>query len=218
MPKKCFITLKIILFFYLVILISSLSEQNKIEHETLVSIDENKGSNLGGPQIDNYNIQKNNSEDDKKETLNSEIINNDKININTNQTIECGKGLYNGTICICDKGYTYDDSNKCLYKQKKALTSLLVEIFTNIGIGHMIIGRTLFGIIKLMLGVIPWLVNILGVCSVIRVKPSEGVLGLIVSILLFISSLVFFVWWIVDAFLFGFNVYKDGNGKELEHW
>ena len=147
-----------------------------------------------------------------KSQQNDELINNEKINIS------CGNGSYNGSICICFKGYTYDDSGSCLYKQSKALTSLLIELFTNIGIGHMIIGRTLFGMIKLMLGVVPWLVNILGICSVIRAKPSEGVLGLIVSILLFASSFTFFVWWIVDGFLFGFNVYKDGNGKELEYW
>ena len=201
------------MMFYLVLLVSSLSDQSQMEHEALASIDEDEMSHSSESQIDNYNIQKNNiSEGEKKEPLNSELINNEKINIS------CGNGSYNGSICICFKGYTYDDSGSCLYKQSKALTSLLIELFTNIGIGHMIIGRTLFGMIKLMLGVVPWLVNILGICSVIRVKPSEGVLGLIVSILLFASSFTFFVWWIVDGFLFGFNVYKDGNGKELEYW
>ena len=133
--------------------------------------------------------------------------------------MNCEHGALKDNVCDCDKGYAKLSTNEpCNYEKHKQLTACLLELFTNLGIGHIILGKYIFGFSKMALGIIPWMFNILGICGVIRIKTSQGKWGTFMAIFLFVASLAFFIWWIVDAVIFGLNKYKDANNIELEHW
>lgn len=133
--------------------------------------------------------------------------------------INCEHGALKDSVCDCDKGYAkLNETGPCNYEKHKQLTSFLIELFTNLGIGHIILGKYVFGFSKMALGIIPWMFNILGICGVIRIKTSQGKWGTFMAVFLFVTSLAFFIWWIVDAVIFGLNKYKDANSIELEPW
>lgn len=138
----------------------------------------------------------------------------------SNSVINCGAhGVIKENGCDCDVGYTtLKEDSPCNYVKHKQLTSFLIELFSNLGVGHIILGKYILGFSKMALGIIPWMFNILGICGVIRIKTSEGKWGTFMAVFLFVASLVFFLWWIFDAVVFGLNKYKDVNGIELEHW
>lgn len=122
--------------------------------------------------------------------------------------------------CICKKGYAIYplSTNKCNYKQISRLLILLLEIFIPIGIGHFIVGKTKLGLIKLFLSITPWTLEILGEFKVLRIKYYQGKLGLILSIILFCSSLTYFILYIVDIFYIGiFRDLRDANCVPLEN-
>ena len=125
------------------------------------------------------------------------------------------------TICKCKEGFynlNFDNnySNKCKYKMKSRNLSFWIEIITNIGIGHIIIGNYKIGICKLF-----YLTSTL--CffyySCMSEKNSLKYLNddyhLGICIINFLLCLGVFIWWLVDSILFGINKYKDGNGFEL---
>lgn len=126
------------------------------------------------------------------------------------------------TICKCKEGFyntnlDYNDyPNKCNYKMKSSNTSFWVEIITNIGIGHMIIGNYKTGIFKLFY-MISTLCCFYYVCM--SDKNSKKYLvdchHLILSIINLFLCLGVLIWWLIDAICFGINKYKDSNGIEL---
>ena len=121
------------------------------------------------------------------------------------------------TLCKCKEGFYNDDnSNTCNYKMKSNNTPFWVEVITNIGIGHMLIGNYNVGISKLVY-IIFTLNFFYFVCM--SEKNSKKYLTdnyhYILSIINLILCLGVFVWWIVDAICFGINKYKDSNGINL---
>ena len=124
---------------------------------------------------------------------------------------QCKKGYYNTNVDLNDN---YD--KKCSYKMKSNFSSFWIEIITNMGIGHMIIGNYYFGGIKLFY-IIFTLCFFYYVCmSEANSKKNLGdCFHIFLSILNLIFCLGLFSWWIFDAIYFGINKYKDSNNIEL---
>ena len=127
------------------------------------------------------------------------------------------------TICKCKKGFYNTNTekndnfqNKCNYKMNSSYSPFWVEIITNLGIGHMIIGNYFLGVLKLF-----YIIFTLGFFYYVCMSDanSKKYIGdcfhLFLSILNLIFCLGLFAWWIVDAIFFGINKYKDNNGVEL---
>ena len=127
------------------------------------------------------------------------------------------------TICKCKQGFynTNTDSisdfeKKCNYKMKSRYSPFWLEIITNLGIGHMIIGNYSFGVLKLFYIIFTFGFFYYVCMSDANSKKNLGdCFHVFLSILNFIFCLGLFAWWIFDGIFFGFNKYKDSNGVEL---
>ena len=129
------------------------------------------------------------------------------------------------TICKCKDSFYNTDltnndySNKCKYKMKSSNPPFWVEIITNIGIGHMLIGNYKIGICKLFY-TISTLCFFYYACM--SEKNSKKYLTdtyhLIITIINFLLCLGVFIWWLIDAICFGINKYKDDNEIELSNY
>ena len=99
---------------------------------------------------------------------------------------------------------------------KSGNTVFWIEIITNIGIGHMLIGNYKLGVLKLFYIAFTF-------CFFYYVCMSEknskkyliDAFHLIIAIANFVLCLGVFVWWLIDAILFGIYKYKDNNGIKL---
>ena len=122
--------------------------------------------------------------------------------------------------CYCAKGYVNIPNNinsdiYCSYKQFNQLKSFLWELFTNFGIGHLIIGKLFTGILKLFLSLILFILCGLKYRNNIFKQNKNEI---IITFGIYISFLCSFIWWVVDAFCFGFNKYNDINNIPLMQW
>jgi hypothetical protein len=125
--------------------------------------------------------------------------------------------------CFCAKGYINDPRNpnlqiNCSYKQYKQLNSFLWEIFTNFGIGHLIIGNYISGICKIILNLFLLLLCMLFYGNSISENKNKNDLRIKLTLIIYLSFLCWFIWWVVDAFSFGFNKYNDINNLPLMKW
>ena len=141
-------------------------------------------------------------------------------NINCPSPNFCSDSL---ETCFCAKGFINDPRNpqsyiNCSYKQKKQLNSFLWEIFTNFGIGHLIIGNYFSGICKIILNL--FLLFLCGLFYRISYSENENKTDFKIKLTLtiYLSFLFWFIWWVVDAFGFGFNKYNDINNVPLMQW
>ncbi len=127
------------------------------------------------------------------------------------------------TICKCKEGFyntNFENNgnyeNKCKYVMKSSYSPFWVEIITNLGIGHMIIGNYYLGILKLF-----YIIFTLGFFYYVCMSDanSRKNLGDCFHVFLSVLNLIFCLglisWWVVDAIFFGINKYKDINGVEL---
>ena len=127
------------------------------------------------------------------------------------------------TICKCKEGFYNTNlenngnyENKCKYVMKSSYSPFWVEIITNLGIGHMLIGNYYLGILKLF-----YIIFTLGFFYYVCMSDanSRKNLGDCFHVFLSVLNLIFclglFAWWVVDAIFFGINKYKDINGVEL---
>ena len=145
-----------------------------------------------------------------------------EVNICSPETCPYPSLCISKTICKCKDGFYNTDlhineySNKCKYKMKSSNSSFWVEIITNIGIGHMLIGNYKIGICKLFY-MISTLCFFYYVCM--SEKNSQKYLTdfyhLIIAIINFILCLGLFIWWLIDAIFFGINKYRDHNDIKL---
>lgn len=130
-----------------------------------------------------------------------------------------GKCSEDKSICRCHKDFAnYPESGNhgvyCSYRRKNQLVPFLIEMFVSFGIGHLVIGRIATGIIKMVLGCSGCFAGICLFC-VSAGKECAGSVGLI---LFGILGVAYILWYFIDLFLFGFNVYTDGNGVDLRRW
>lgn len=146
--------------------------------------------------------------------------------------------------CVCDYGYTNNDSKdevNCCYKQKAQFYAFILEIIPGFGVGHLYVGNKKYGWIKcgFMIGFV--VLIIINICYLkmkrrsreinnpnilnnnntntnpsgkVALSSQEMILTTLIPIFIFIML----VWQIVDACLYGVNFYKDGQGKPLSSW
>ena len=128
-----------------------------------------------------------------------------------------------GDTCYCARGYVNDPRNSnpntyCSYKQHKQLTSFLWELLTNFGIGHYIIGNVWKGFFKTFFSIVFFTFCGLIIAKVLTIEKSKNVLGIVVTLSVYISFIILFIWWIIDIFKFAANKYDDHNKVPLKHW
>lgn len=145
-----------------------------------------------------------------------------------NTTEKCSISNCNGEctsshVCKCEEGYANIKSNSkiyCSYKQKSQLAAFLFELFLPFGVGHLYVGRYLFGITKMIIVTSPLticLFTFLGI--LVSDKFLNGGNSSLVCIgVVFLFSIVGLVWWVADLVLFGTNNYSDGNNVPLNPW
>ena len=155
---------------------------------------------------------------------------NNKIVLQNNSLLSCidtcvhGQCITNNTVCQCNEGYITEETNKsnmkCTYKQKSQLAAFLFELFLPFGVGHLYVGRYLFGITKMIIVTSPLticLFTFLGI--LVSDKFLNGGNSSLVCIgVVFLFSIVGLVWWVADLVLFGTNNYSDGNNVPLNPW
>ena len=147
------------------------------------------------------------------------------INIKCSQTICPSPNFCNdsGDTCYCAKGYVNDPRNSnpsvyCSYKQHKQLTSFLWELLTNFGIGHLIIGNVWKGLFKMLFSIVFFTLCGLIIAKILTIEKSKDILGIVVTLSIYVSFIILFIWWMVDIVLFARNKYKDHNKVPLKHW
>ena len=129
----------------------------------------------------------------------------------------------NGETCFCAKGlanYPFNGVNDvyCQYEQHKQLTSFLLELLLNLGIGHFVIGQFLMGTFKLIIMLVPFILLILGKVGVVKFGFKEGHVGTTLAIVAIAFGVGAFAWWLTDAIMFGLNKYRDRNEVPLQKW
>jgi TM2 domain-containing membrane protein YozV len=127
------------------------------------------------------------------------------------------------TTCSCLSAYANfvpaDNPNTglyCNYLRYKQLVAFLLEFFLSFGIGHFYCGRIVFGVIKLLCTLVPFMLGIVMFCSSISKESDCCGLALSIFTCLFLCAIA--IWQIVDLIMFGLNSYADGNGVPLKPW
>jgi len=113
--------------------------------------------------------------------------------------------------CVCDNGYTTQDSNsQCGYKQKPQVGAFLLELFLGgFGAGYFYVGLIGLGVGQLILTVV-------GTCIIGSLaKTCENpILGALAGL----CSVAGFGWWLYAVIMFGLNNISDSNGINLKSW
>ena len=148
--------------------------------------------------------------------------------------------------CICDEGYiTNDDDNvKCCYEQKLQKYAILLEILP-LGFGHYYSGRIInFGIkLTFQLIMILYMIIFSFCCqnfnkirkyrgydllsndnnkndyiynNNLKAKIDSG--RMVTNAIYICTFIIMIIWQCLDIFLFGLNVYTDGNSIQLKRW
>ena len=116
--------------------------------------------------------------------------------------------------CKCKEGY-YDLNNKktCDYKQKKFNVLFWFEMILNLGIGHILIGKKIFGIFKLIISSVAIILFIIILSINNKISKNKFYLHLFSVIF----SLVSLLFYIIDFILiYIFNYYNDNNNVPLK--
>ena len=127
------------------------------------------------------------------------------------------------TACICDKKlanypFTGYEGRYCSYKRKRQLVGFLWELCTNLGIGHYYIRQILRGVFKTIVMLTPIIIFILGKTKLLQVGFDLGITGKSMAAIMYLFFIAAFIWWLVDAIMFGLNKYRDNNDVPLQHW
>jgi len=127
------------------------------------------------------------------------------------------------SVCLCDDKYANYPfigyrGQYCTYKRKRQVVAFLWELFTNVGVGHYYIHQVVRGVFKTIMMVTPLTIFILGKLKLLKWKFNEGTTGIVMCSILSATGAGAFIWWLVDAILFGLNKYRDFNGVPLKHW
>ena len=126
-------------------------------------------------------------------------------------------------FCMCDKSmanYPFIGHNNqfCTYKRKRQVVAFLWELFTNVGVGHYYIHQIVRGVFKTLMTGTPLVIFTLGKLRLLKYWFNEGTTGIVMACIMCACGLGAFIWWLVDAFMFGLNKYRDFNGVPLKHW
>ena len=147
--------------------------------------------------------------------------------------------------CICDEGFMTKDENdsiKCCYEQKLQKYAILLEILP-LGFGHYYSGRIINFVIKLIFqSIIILYMLFYSLCcqNFDKIRKYRGYellsndskkndyinnlkskidTGRMVTVAIYICTfIIMIIWQCLDIFLFGLNVYTDGNSVKLKKW
>ena len=147
--------------------------------------------------------------------------------------------------CICDEGFITKDENdsiKCCYEQKLQKYAILLEILP-LGFGHYYSGRIINFVIKLIFqSIIILYMLFYSLCcqNFDKIRKYRGYellsndskkndyinnlkskidTGRMVTVAIYICTfIIMIIWQCLDIFLFGLNVYTDGNSVKLKKW
>ena len=147
--------------------------------------------------------------------------------------------------CICDEGFITKDENdsiKCCYEQKLQKYAILLEILP-LGFGHYYSGRIINFVIKLIFqSIIILYMLFYSLCcqNFDKIRKYRGYellsndskkndyinnlkskidTGRMVTVAIYICTfIIMIIWQCLDIFLFGLNVYTDGNSIQLKRW
>ena len=147
--------------------------------------------------------------------------------------------------CICDEGFITKDENdsiKCCYEQKLQKYAILLEILP-LGFGHYYSGRIINFVLKLIFqSIIILYMLFYSLCcqNFDKIRKYRGYellsndskkndyinnlkskidTGRMVTVAIYICTfIIMIIWQCLDIFLFGLNVYTDGNSVKLKKW
>ena len=123
------------------------------------------------------------------------------------------------TICKCKKGYfdlNNNNTERCNYKMYSNKNSFWVEITTNIGIGHFLIGKKFKGFLKLFYMLFTlWFFYYACMSDKHSKKNLVDTYHYILNFINLFLCCGVLIWWLIDAIYFGLNKYKDSNGIDL---
>jgi hypothetical protein len=132
--------------------------------------------------------------------------------------------------CICSNGYIdtpdtlfenkngHKDKVKCCYKKKKFKLAFLGEAFFGFGFGYFYLENYTLFLIKLIINLSICFIFCFSGFFINRRKENNNnkIIFKSCNILNFILLFIFFVWRIIDFFIFGLNLVKDKNGVDLD--
>ena len=191
------------IFFISLLLLFALSSEEKIKKTKKVSnLKHKKQTQITITKNDNYTF----------------AITKEKCTV-----ANCNGKCTSKDICTCEDGYLNFKSNSpiyCSYKQKSQLAAFLLELFLPFGIGHLYVGRTLFGITKMIIVTSPVTICLFTFLGILVSDKflSGGNSSLFCIGFVFVFSIIGIIWWIADLVIFGTNNYLDGNNLPLQEW
>ena len=148
--------------------------------------------------------------------------------------------------CICEEGYitkSEDDDVKCCYEQRMQKYAVLLELLP-LGFGHYYSGRIINFGIKLTFQSIMILYIIIFKCCCKNlnkrrkhrgydllsneqnksdyiynnIKSNIDTSRMVTNAIYIFGFIIMIIWQGLDIFLFGLNVYTDGNSEKLKKW
>lgn len=137
----------------------------------------------------------------------------------TNQT-----GLFQ--TCVCHEGYHSLDSDdiKCCYKKKSQFYAFILEFLIGFGLGHLYCGNHTLFLLKLFgASILCCNCCLISICfcntddTSSEEKPTP-IKYQIFNFLLIFSFFAYIIWQCTDGVMYGLNMFKDGNGVDLEPW
>lgn len=66
--------------------------------------------------------------------------------------------------------------------------------------------------------VVPIVIQILGCASLVKVGYGKGTTGTVMQTISIVFGAAAFIWWLVDAVMFGTNKYRDEYDVPLAKW
>ena len=150
----------------------------------------------------------------------------------TDSLIDCsGNGICSedGLKCECNTGYqtfyeNYEDylmnKPRCNYKSKYQIKALLLSLFLSFGSAHFYLGHTFIGFIQFCFFVFVFLFNIictakLSITHLKKLQRDELKKSFNSIIIMLITLVLFFFWYLFDIIMIYLNVYKDSNNAKL---
>jgi len=120
-------------------------------------------------------------------------------------------------ICVClDRYETFplDNPEKCNYKKKSKVKALLLELFITYGSGHFYTENYKLAIPKFLFWVFTYYAFIV-LKAIHKGNENNKRFEKILKFCAIITLILMVIWQMIDLFLFGLNIYSDGNGVEL---
>jgi hypothetical protein len=120
-------------------------------------------------------------------------------------------------ICVCrDEFDTFPLINavKCNYRRKSKVKALLLELFLTYGAGHFYSENYKLAIPKFLFWVFTYY-GFIVLKAIHKGNERNKVLEKFIKLLAVVALTIMLSWQVIDLFLFGFNIYSDGNGIEM---